>query len=296
MLQISRCPLCNESYFNQKVECTDYLVSKEKFSVLECINCGMLFTNPVPELKELFKYYQSENYTSHHLRKYTPAGFVYDTIRRINIRNKYKLVKSHSQHNRIIDYGCGTGEFLQYLQNNGFVAKGIEPNEKARRYAFQQNQVPVGDLEDFKILETKSFGIVTLWHVLEHVYNLSETIMKIRDVLTDDGTLIIAVPNPSSFDAAHYGHFWAAWDTPRHLYHFTPPVLKKLITRAGFEPVNFYPMKFDSYYVSLLSEKNMFGKSRIFQAIRTGYRSNKIAGDQPEKYSSYIAVFRKRRN
>lgn len=293
MIKRNNCPLCGEINFVKRVDVTDHFLTKEQFEILECINCNLLFTNPIPDQTEIFRYYQSENYDSHKINKTSISGVVYSIVRNFKIRNKYKLIRKLTTHTTLLDYGCGTGDFIKFLYTKGFLAYGIEPTEAARNFATQNNKVKVGDLNDLRNLKPKSFGVISLWHVLEHVPNLNETILKLKDILIDDGVMIIAVPNPDSYDALHYGQFWAAYDVPRHLYHFTPIVLKNLLKTAGFELINFYPMRFDSFYISLLSEKYSRGSTNIGNAIFHGAKSNWHAYRKDGNYSSYIGVFKK---
>lgn len=293
MIQIKLCPLCGYSEFRKKIDCADHFLTKEQFEILECLNCGLLFTNPAPSKDEMPGFYKSENYDSHQIDTSTLTGFVYSKVREFKIRNKYHLIQKLTTQKSILDYGCGTGDFLKFMKFKGYQTYGIEPAESARKFARDINHISVGDLHDFENLKSGSFGVVTLWHVLEHVYNLTQTLEKLNDILSDNGLLIIAVPNPASDDALYYSHFWAAYDVPRHLYHFTPRVLKEALKRAGFEPIKFTPMLFDSYYISLLSGKYASGRQDYFNAIIRGTLSNFKAWNKTGNYSSYNIAFRK---
>lgn len=291
METLNSCPSCGNTSVDLFLESEDYFLTKEKFSVFLCHNCGLKYTNPRPAKEELPDYYESEEYFSHDTGNTSVFASAYKIARRIALRRKTSLVKNHTAGNKILDIGCGTGEFLKVCKKEGFDVTGIEPNEKAATFAKEVNQIPVFSEEHLEKLPANSFDVITLWHVLEHVPDLNERMRTVKRLLKEMGTIIIAVPNASSPDALHYGKFWAAYDLPRHLYHFNPESFDHLARRHEFRISQILPMKMDAFYISLLSEKYLKGKSDIFSAFISGLRSNAIASKNIS-YSSIIFVLK----
>jgi ubiquinone/menaquinone biosynthesis C-methylase UbiE len=270
------------------LEVTDYSVSKENFQLFLDEELNMLVTTPQPSLEKLPSYYESEDYISHTDGKRSLFEKIYQVVKNKAIKNKLKLVNSQTTKGRILDIGTGTGDFLVAAKDNGWKTIGIEPNEKAKSIARNKG---VTFVENLQAIESNTIDIVTMWHVLEHVPNLEEYILEFKRILKTTGTLIIAVPNFNSFDANYYGKHWAAYDVPRHLWHFSKFSIKKIFSEYQFELTQILPMKFDSYYVSLLSEKYKTGKMNFLKAFWIGFKSNKY-GKQNLEFSSHIYVLK----
>ena len=270
------------------LEVNDYSVSKENFQLFLDEDLNMLVTTPQPSLEKLPSYYESEDYISHTDGKRSLFEKIYQVVKNKAIKNKLKLINSQAAKGRILDIGTGTGDFLVAAKDNGWKTIGIEPNEKAKSIARNKG---VTFVENLQAIESNSIDIVTMWHVLEHVPNLEEYILEFKRILKTTGTLIIAVPNFNSFDANYYGKHWAAYDVPRHLWHFSKFSIKKIFSEYQFELTQILPMKFDSYYVSLLSEKYKTGKMNFLKAFWIGFKSNKY-GKQNLEYSSHIHVLK----
>lgn len=265
----------------------DYSVSDETFELYIDRQMDLLITTPKPEEKELFRYYESENYISHTDGKRSLFEKVYHFVKNIALKNKLKLInKEQPQQGRLLDIGAGTGDFLVLAKKNNWNTVGIEPNEKAKQIAIDKG---VDFVSSVKELEDYSFDIITMWHVLEHVPNLEEQIAELKRIVKPSGTIIIAVPNFKSFDASYYGKFWAAFDVPRHLWHFSKKAIKVLFQRENLNVIKVLPMKWDSFYVSLLSEKYKTGKMNYCKAFYIGWISNRKAKKNKE-YSSHIYV------
>lgn len=289
--KLENCPSCAHPKFNNYLICKDYSVSGESFALVKCANCELVFTNPRPSKKELSKYYSSDQYISHTNKSNTLVNLIYKIIRHFTLWRKVKLIKKYSRTGTILDYGCGTGHFLQSCKSAGFATTGVEPDMNARNQAKQRTGTSViENVED--IPKTEKFDVITAWHVIEHVSDLRETLKHLRKHLTKDGCMIIAVPNVLSLDAAHYKEYWAAYDVPRHLYHFSPQAFKKLIKRAKLKLVDTRPMKFDAFYVSMLSEKYQHGRNNYWRAFLCGLKSNKSAV-ATGNYSSLIYILTK---
>ncbi|WP_394801756.1 MULTISPECIES: class I SAM-dependent methyltransferase [Tenacibaculum] len=265
----------------------DYSVSKEVFELEKNEEFDMLVTIPVP--KNLSSYYESENYISHTDGKKGVFEKVYQLVKNYTLKRKLKLINSfNSEEKTILDIGAGTGDFLATCKNDNWQVLGIEPNKKAREIAASKN---ITLQENISIVENKKFDVITLWHVLEHVENLEEYIQQLKALLKENGTLIIAVPNYKSYDANHYKKYWAAFDVPRHLWHFSQTSISKLFSKENITIVKTLPMKFDSYYVSLLSERYKNGKMNPFKAFWIGFTSNRKA-KKTNEYSSLIYVLK----
>lgn len=267
----------------------DHSVSKESFALYRDDNLNLLVTSPQPDTANLPKYYESEDYISHTDGKRSLFEKAYHFVKALALKNKLVLINSQKTSDRILlDIGAGTGDFLITAQSDGWQATGIEPSEKARTIAIEKS---VTFAENLKSLPNHSFDIITMWHVLEHVPNLEDQIKELKRLLKPDGTIIIAVPNFNSFDAKHYGEFWAAYDVPRHLWHFSKTAISKLFQNEGMQLVKVLPMKFDAFYVSLLSEKYKSGKMNFARAFAVGLKSN-WKGAKSGEYSSHIYIIK----
>lgn len=270
----------------------DYSVSGEEFQLLINNEFGFLETHPLPDLENLPEYYKSEDYISHTDSKRNLFEKVYHIIRSISLKRKLNLINSIPiSGKKLLDVGCGTGDFLNVAQNNNWTVIGIEPNPNARAIANKKTNDSVFDVDQLQRFDKHSFDIITLWHVLEHLPNLHQQIQNLKSLLKESGRLIIAVPNHNSFDAQHYKNFWAAYDVPRHLWHFNKESISKLFASINMEIESVHPMTFDSFYVSLLSEKYKRGWMNIFSAFYVGLLSNLKAKSSGE-YSSLIYVIK----
>lgn len=293
MEEILKCEICEGARFNEFLTCKDHFLTKEKFLLKKCANCGIVFVNPRPEMNHLGNYYNSPEYISHSGSEKGLVNKIYKKIRTITHNKKYKLIRSLSSDKSILDIGSGSGELLSLFKKNNWQTLGIEPNADARKYSVSRYGIEVVDENEIEKIPDHSFGAISMWHVLEHVPKLNKRVEELKRILTADGFLFIAVPHHDSYDAEYYKEFWAAYDVPRHLYHFTPDTLERLFQKHGFEIMKILPMKFDSYYVSLLSEKYKNGKQKLFNGFWRGYISNKKAGKHGYSYSSQIYVIKK---
>ncbi|MBO0321006.1 class I SAM-dependent methyltransferase [Muricauda sp. CAU 1633] len=268
----------------------DFSVSGETFELHRDDDLDMLITQPQPE--DIAKYYESENYISHTDAQKTFTEKLYQAVKRKNLKNKIQLIDNQVDNKKsLLDIGAGTGDFLLVAQNAGFIAVGVEPNDKARQFAAFKGVELNSDLES---LGGKNFQVITLWHVLEHLPNLEEQISSIVSLLEEDGILIIAVPNFKSFDAKHYGNHWAAYDVPRHLWHFSKTAITKLFDKHKIEVVSIHPMWFDAFYVSMLSEKYKGNKLYLISAFFVGLWSN-LKACFTKEHSSLIYVLKKKK-
>lgn len=292
MNEIKNCPICNGEDFTPFLNAVDYTVSKDTFTIVSCNGCGFHFTNPIPTIDKIGEYYKSESYISHSSTNKGLINKLYQRVRKHTLKQKVKLVGRLANGKAVLDIGAGTGHFLNACTEAGFNALGLEPDADARTFAESNFSANIKPLDELHSLENNSRDVITMWHVLEHVYDLRKDLDKITEILKADGTLVVAVPNMSSFDAKHYKEFWAAYDLPIHLYHFTPDDIKRLFDQYNMEVKETLPMKFDSYYVSMLSEKYKGGN--IIRAFWNGWRSNLKA--KTGTYSSQIYILKKKSN
>jgi 2-polyprenyl-3-methyl-5-hydroxy-6-metoxy-1,4-benzoquinol methylase len=287
--ELVHCPLCHSGQFHLFITSKDYSVSGEAFAIDQCQQCSLLFTNPRPSEADLGKYYQSDTYISHTNEGNSLVNKAYKLVRHYTLRQKVALINQWSQPGELLDIGCGTGHFLAAAREKGWQVEGVEINDKARALAAELLGQPISPLLS-NIPATRRFHAISMWHVLEHVYDLSQTMQHLKDLLHKQGSLFIAVPNPDSFDAQYYGAAWAAWDVPRHLYHFNQDVMNRLAKKWGFVVKAIEPMYFDAFYVSLLSEGYKRGSTAYVPAVATGLRSNLWAKNHHNNYSSLIYI------
>ncbi len=272
------------------IECKDYTVSGEMFQLLYDKEYDLLVTSPKPKEQELGKYYESEDYISHTDAKRSFFEKLYHIVKVYSLNKKVKLISKLNNESRLIlDIGAGTGDFLNTAKNKGWKVEGVEPNTHAKELAKQKGVDLHFTTTDF---EPKSFDVITMWHVLEHIPDIENQIKELKRLIKPNGYVIIAVPNFKSYDALHYKSFWAAYDVPRHLWHFSKTSIQKLFQEEDFSLEKVLPMKFDSFYVSLLSEKYKNGKMNFVKAFWVGLLSNSKA-KQTKEYSSQIYVLKK---
>lgn len=278
---------------NVFISVKDYSVSGEVFDLVKNETFGFLETIPQPDLEKLPEYYKSDDYISHTDSKRNLFERTYHIIKKMALRRKLSLINSFSKEKGVLlDVGCGTGDFLEFSKTKGWRVVGIEPNNQARVIANKKTNNSVYKTDHLLNLDNHSFDIITLWHVLEHLPNLEEHIAVFKRLLKPNGTLIIAVPNYKSYDAKIYKTYWAAFDVPRHLWHFSKESIKILMETFNMNVVKMYPMQFDAFYVSLLSEKYRTGRMKIFRPFFVGLFSN-VKAIWSKEYSSIIYCVKK---
>jgi 2-polyprenyl-3-methyl-5-hydroxy-6-metoxy-1,4-benzoquinol methylase len=295
LIHHSICPACSSSSIKLIFSAVDYTVSNEAFYIWHCNNCSLQFTQDVPDLNNIAPYYQSNSYVSHSDTKEGLTNKLYHLVRTYTLKQKYKLIKNSTKlaKGKLLDIGAGTGAFANTMQKNGWEVIGLEPDATAREQAIKNYQLQLDLPDNISHFEPASFNVITLWHVLEHVHDLKGYWSHFKKLLSNQGQLIIAVPNYTSQDAKHYGQYWAAYDVPRHLYHFSPQSIELLAIQFGFTLKSIQPMWFDSFYVSMLSEQYKNGKSNLLKAFWNGLLSNCNAIFNKRKCSSVIYVFTK---
>jgi SAM-dependent methyltransferase len=292
MEQLTNCPICRSERLIDTLRVGDHFLTKEEFQLVDCGDCGFRFTNPRPTQNAIGKYYQSENYISHSNRKQGIQDRLYQFARSWALGNKYKLVHRYQAQGRVLDIGCGTGEFLAHLMSRGYLVEGVEPELKAREQAIANHSIPVVPSVE-QIPNKEYYQVITMWHVLEHVPDIRATFKKLFALLADRGVLIIAVPDRESWDNQHYAEHWAAWDVPRHLSHFRRQDIHRLLNEHGFELLTTRKMWLDAFYIAMLSEryKGAGAIGALIKGILIGAWSNlqSALGKLPTSSSLFVA-------
>ena len=295
MIHYTSCPICASDLIQEQLSAKDYTVSQKQFSIWQCNACTVRFTQDVPGQDAIGEFYASENYISHSDTKKGIINSLYHLVRKRTLGSKRRLVINEvgMLKGKILDIGCGTGAFLNTMKEAGWSINGLEPDTLSRTKAVELYEIHPQSSEKLFDLKPSTFNAITMWHVLEHVHELHAYIKKIGELLAANGKLFIAVPNYTSTDAEIYGAYWAAYDTPRHLYHFSPQSMEKLVSMHGLKIIAFKPMWFDSFYVSMLSEQYKSGKGNILKAVYNGFISNLKAWGNVKKCSSVIYIVSK---
>ena len=279
---------CTIQSMSKNINIQDHSISREMFTLVYDPELDYYITQPIP--KNIAAYYESDVYISHTDSIDSIKDKLYQFVKKINLRKKIKLIDAlYHPHKTVLDIGAGTGDFLKAAENYGWNISGVEPNSKARQLALNKNISLAANIQE---ISDKRFDVITLWHVLEHLPDLDSDIQKFKQLLNPKGTLVIAVPNYKSYDAKHYKEFWAAYDVPRHLYHFSQNSINRIFSKYDFQLLATKPMVFDSYYVSLLSEKYKTGNHNFFKAFLYGTLSN-ISAYFTKEHSSIIYILKK---
>ena len=289
---MNTCPWCNTPSQKTYLKVKDWFLSQETFEIMACEKCGLLFTVPRPGPDVIGGYYQSEAYYSHQNNK---KGFIprlYEWVKKPNLNYKVKLALEKRTAGRVLDIGCGVGDFLAAVKQRGFGVVGVEPSTQARMVAKERLGFEPLDSNALDSLPDASFDVITMWHVLEHVDQLQVEIQNLSRLLKADGTLIVALPNFKSFDALFYQEYWAAWDVPRHLNHFSPDAIQFIFSETDFKLIDIQRLVWDAYYISYLSEKYKGHAVPLLRGLITGLRSN-LKASRSGMYSSLVYRFHK---
>lgn len=294
-IHYKHCPVCKSDELQNIFAVKDYTVSKHEFMIVECKNCTARFTQDVPAQDEIGAFYKSDNYISHTDTGKGLVNKLYKKVRGVTMRQKTAIIKkyTHLQKGALLDVGCGTGSFLHAMHLQGWNVTGLEPNAGARSLAEKLHSLQVLPSHEIFNLSADNYNAITMWHVLEHVHQLHEYTEQLVKLLTTDGSLFIAVPNYTSKDARTYGKYWAAYDVPRHLYHFSPQSMEVLMQQHGLKIVHHLPMWFDSFYVGMLSSKNKSGRTDFISSGLHGLSSNINALGNVKECSSIIYIAKK---
>ena len=292
---IRQCPVCDNEHFTHFLTTTDFYVSGEEFEIKQCTGCGLKFTSDAEDEDSMGAYYQSDKYISHSNTGKGLVNGIYHLVRRYMLRRKRKLIETITGKKKglLLEVGAGTGFFLKAMKKHGWQVTGTEKNPEAQKFAKDKFNLELKDPEAIFRLNSEGFDVITLWHVLEHIHKINENIEAFCRLLKPDGKLIIAIPNRASYDARHYRKYWAAWDVPRHIWHFTPFQMKILGKKHGLRLHSTHNMPFDSFYISILSEKYKRSAFPLFKGLLFGKISYLIGLTGKDRGSSVIYVFEK---
>jgi len=293
MKNITSCPICESTKNKTFLKSRNFRINEQAFDVMECDSCSFRYTSPSPEVTEIGEYYDPENYVSHTGTKKGIVNKLFHAVRKITLNNKFKLLSRISNGKRHLDIGAGNGIFLGYMKEKGWDVSGVELDDVSRASIEKNTGLNIATtVHDNN--ETEEFDVITMWHVLEHVYDLKKDLKTIKQKLKKDGSLIVAVPNCASHDAEKYKEFWAAYDLPIHLYHFRPQNIKDLFDQYDMEVLDMKPMKFDSYYISLISEQYKNNQKGGIGVILRGFYYGLVSNLKAKKgeYSSQIYIIK----
>lgn len=295
-IHYTSCPACTSASIFPVLSAKDYTVSKEIFEIWHCDDCTLRFTQQAPVAAAIGAYYQSADYISHSDTGKGLINRLYHLVRNYTLTGKRKLVQrvTKKQTGSLLEVGAGTGAFVNEMQRAGWQVTGLEPDATARNKAHYKYGLTLRSPEELFQLDAARFDAITLWHVLEHVHDLHGYLEQFYRLIKSGGQLIIAVPNYTSCDAKVYKAYWAAYDVPRHLYHFSPKAMIQLVATNGFQPETLHPMWFDSFYVSMLSEQYKTGTGNLIGALWNGLISNLTTLGNQKRGSSVIYIFSKK--
>jgi len=294
MIHHSVCPFCKSPDITSAFKCTDHLVSGEVFEIFKCPGCGFLFTQNHPDESESVRYYESEEYISHSDSHKTVFDIVYQLARKVMLIRKKKIVTKNWNRSRgiILDIGSGTGHFLNSMKKTGWQTEGVEINIKAREFARSLFNLNLLSPPEIHSLPDKSFDCITLWHALEHFHEPSDYFNEIKRLLRPDGALIIAIPNNDSYDSMYYGSEWAAYDVPRHLWHFSPDIFSLFAEKYGFSVASRAYLPFDVFYISILSERQKGTRFPFVSGMIRGFIFSLYSSFRRSGSSSIVYVLR----
>ena len=292
LIHYTVCPSCDSDELKPVFNAVDHTVSHQEFAIWQCQRCSLRFTQDVPDAAAIGPYYHSEEYISHSNTTKGLVNRLYHLVRQQTLADKRHLIQTAARRKqgKLLDIGAGTGAFAGYMQQSGWEVTGLEPEAVAREHALADHGVRLLGMDQLDSLPGESYDAITLWHVLEHVHALHPYLERLRALINKGGRIFIAVPNYTSYDAAVYGPAWAAYDVPRHLYHFSPDAMERLLARHGLQFHYCQPMWYDSFYISMMSEKYRNGKGNLAAAVCRGSVSNLKAFVDKSKCSSLIYV------
>ena len=289
---LTECPLCGSNEADLHLKLKDYFLTKENFEIYQCRCCGLLYTWPHLDDIAIDRYYNSDNYLSYNENKKGLIPFLYNSVKRVNMAKKFRIAIEGTQGKRLLDFGCGVGDFLCFAQRQGYEVMGTDICSEACHRASEKIGNSVVGPEDVFALPDKSFDIITMWHVLEHISNLKMLAGQINRLLADGGRLVVALPNYQSYDAQYYKDKWAAYDVPRHLSHFNQKSLTVVFAGTNLQLVGVHPLKWDAYYISIVSEGYAGHCNALLKGIQLGFKSNYVARKNGQ-YSTLAYVFEK---
>ena len=289
----NKCPWCGSDKAQINLWLKDEFLSKEDFHICECLNCGLLYTMPRPSKDKIGNYYKSEEYYSHQENKKGFIPKIYECVKKVNLRHKYKLATEGIETGNMMDIGCGVGDFIHTAEVKGWQCLGVEPSDDAKAIAKKRVKANIIRSEELEKLPDGTFDLITMWHVLEHVDELKWQVSQLQRLVKPNGRIVIAVPNYKSYDGQYYKEHWAAYDVPRHLNHFNKQTITKIFKASGLELKKTDKLIWDAYYISYMSEQYKLHKFPLIKGAYRGLVSNCKARRSGE-WSSMVYIFEKK--
>ena len=286
----NKCPWCGSEKAQINLWLKDEFLTKEDFHICECLNCGLQYTMPRPSKDKIGNYYKSEEYYSHQENK---KGFIprlYETVKKINLKHKYTLATKGLAKGKLLDIGCGVGDFIHTAEQKKWDCMGVEPSDDAKAIARKRVKANIVNSIELEQIPDNTFDLITMWHVLEHVDDLKWQVEQLERLIKPNGRIVIAVPNYKSYDGQFYKEYWAAYDVPRHLNHFNKQVITKIFKTKKLELMKTEKLIWDAYYISFMSEQYRIHKFPLIRGAYRGLVSNCKARRSGE-WSSMVYVF-----
>ena len=269
-----KCPWCDSDKTQMHLWVKDLFLTQEAFEIHECLKCGLLFTEPRPKPEEIGKYYQSDEYYSHKENKKGFIPRIYESVKKVNLKRKVRMATKGLPTGKMLEIGCGVGDFIKEMEHKGWDCTGIEPSIDAKAIAQKRIKARLYDPTEINTLPDESFDLISMWHVLEHVDDLKEEIRQLQRLLKKGGRLVLALPNFKSYDAQYYKEYWAAYDVPRHLNHFSRETINTIFKNSGFVLKKTDKLIWDAYYISFMSEKYKNHRLPLMKGVFRGWVSN----------------------
>lgn len=289
----NQCPWCGSDKAQINLWLKDEFLTKEDFHICECLNCGLLYTMPRPTKERIGEYYKSEEYYSHKENKKGFIPKIYEKVKKSNLKYKYKLATKGISVGKMLDIGCGVGDFLHKAETQGWECIGVEPSEEAKAIARERTKAKIIKSEELEKFPDQIFDVITMWHVLEHVDNIRWQVEQLQRLIKPNGRIVIALPNYKSYDGQYYKEKWAAYDVPRHLNHFNRSTIVKIFNTKGLKLKTIDKLRWDAYYISYMSEQYKIHQLPLLRGAFRGGLSN-IKARRSGEWSSLVYIFEKK--
>jgi len=296
---LEKCPICGHSEFEKVYDLDDYKITQETFSLEKCPECTLIFTVDPPLGENIGRYYESDDYLEHSNRKNDLFSKMYSWGRDLMFGYKYGIIKKLGPKGKILDIGAGSGYYLNFMSKKGYEVQGIEMSERARNHAKSEHGLHIHPDEMFHNRDFKQkFDMISLWHVMEHLYDLNKVMKRFDELLNPNGSLVIALPNYNALEVQTYKKYWNGWDVPRHLWHFSPQSIRKLVGNHGFEITSMHTMPLDPLFNTLLTNKYRKGNPlvNVLRMGTVGVASLIQGFFNVEKASSIIYIIKRKQN
>jgi 2-polyprenyl-3-methyl-5-hydroxy-6-metoxy-1,4-benzoquinol methylase len=295
MVTVNNCLVCGSDNIAFRLVCSDHLTGGGNFDIYTCKNCGFFFTHNPPSVEILEKYYDAEEYISHSDTKKGFTNILFHITRNLMFYRKRRIIAKTTGLNdgNLLDIGCGTGYFAAFMKKSGWNVTGTEVNKNARIFAREKFNLEVIDEADLTKFDHNHFDCITMWHVFEHLQDPVNYTSVILRLLKPGGVCVAAMPNCDSYDAQYYSQFWAAWDVPRHLWHFTSETFRRFSEKAGLKFSGTLTLPLDVFYISILSEKYKGSKLSFISGILKSLWFSILVLFNKHKTSSLIYILRK---